>query len=85
MGVLRTEGDGLIETGTNTDGSTFLEVWTPLPGSDGQDGSWCVGDARSVQSQFVRVGRHIVHVDATGAGAHFVMPGPSEPSGAPGR
>ncbi|WP_434587595.1 hypothetical protein [Streptomyces sp. A5-4] len=102
VGVLRAEGEGLIETGTNTDGSTFLEVWTPLPGSDGQDGSWCAGEApparsrsvqappvqarsvrsqsvrsQSVRSQSVRVGRHIVHVDSTGAGAHYVLPGPS--------
>ncbi|THA58345.1 hypothetical protein [Streptomyces sp. A1136] len=26
VGALRAEGDGLVETGTNTDGSTFLEV-----------------------------------------------------------
>ncbi|HET6859192.1 MAG TPA: hypothetical protein VFH94_19160 [Streptomyces sp.] len=79
VGSLRAEGDGLVETGTNADGSTFLEVWTPLPGGDGQDGSWRVGDA-----QCVRVGRHLVHVDAVGAGAHFVLPGPSDDVGPSG-
>ncbi|MER5733244.1 hypothetical protein ABT084_33770 [Streptomyces sp. NPDC002138] len=68
VGALRPEGDGLIETGTNEDGSTFLEVWTPLPGADGPDGCWTTGGTRTL-----RVGGHLVHVDAAGHGVHVVL------------
>ncbi|MEV6651606.1 hypothetical protein [Streptomyces sp. NPDC051219] len=68
VGTLRSDGDNLVETGTNADGSTFLEVWMPLPDSDGPLGFWRVGD-----TQTVRVGRHVVHVDGTD-GRHFVLP-----------
>ncbi|MFJ5552902.1 hypothetical protein [Streptomyces sp. NPDC093225] len=60
-GALRWEGPNLVEWGTNTDGSTFLEVWTPLPAADGETGSWS-GTGYHV----VRVGRHVVHVDSGG-------------------
>ncbi|MFI5827814.1 hypothetical protein ACIA6C_11185 [Streptomyces sp. NPDC051578] len=70
IGTLRPDGSGLVETGTNTDGSTFLEVWTPLGGDRGPEGSWRAGGA-----QIVRVGRHVVHVDAAGTGAYFELPG----------
>ncbi|MCX4694872.1 hypothetical protein [Streptomyces sp. NBC_01408] len=84
VGTLRREGADLIETGENPDGSTFMEVWTPLDGTDcaggtgaGGDGtgdavpegSWHVGG-----TQTVRVGRHVVHVDSAANGAHFVLP-----------
>ncbi|MFI8280408.1 hypothetical protein ACIGBH_36965 [Streptomyces sp. NPDC085929] len=58
-GTFRWEGAHLIEWGTNTDGSTFLEVWIPLPADDGDAGSWA-GTGYHV----VRVGRHLVHVDS---------------------
>lgn len=63
QGVLRRDGGNLVETGTNPDGSTFREVWTPLPDSAGPAGSWRAGDC-----QVVRVGVHIVHVDGAGGG-----------------
>ncbi|MFE3761002.1 hypothetical protein ACFXPI_04450 [Streptomyces sp. NPDC059104] len=69
IGSLRSEGTGMIETGTNLDGSTFLEVWTPLPDSDGPAGSWTAAG-----TQTVRVGRHVVHVDAAARGTHFTLP-----------
>ncbi|MFI6144503.1 hypothetical protein [Streptomyces sp. NPDC051109] len=59
VGAFRWEGDHLVEWGTNTDGSTFLEVWDPLPGAEGAAGSWS-GPGHHV----VRVGRHVVHVDS---------------------
>ncbi|MFE7096399.1 hypothetical protein [Streptomyces erythrochromogenes] len=58
-GTLRWDGANLIERGTNPDGSTFLEVWTPLPDADGSAGSWS-----GPGHQVVRVGRHVVHVDS---------------------
>ncbi|WP_412079065.1 hypothetical protein ACLF6K_37610 [Streptomyces xanthophaeus] len=81
VGTLRREGADLIETGENPDGSTFMEVWTPLDGTDDDsaadggtgegapEGSWRAGG-----TQTVRVGRHVVHVDSAGNGAHFVLP-----------
>lgn len=83
VGTLRREGAGLVETGVNLDGSTFLEVWIPLGdgtdedggaagtvgGTRGDDGSWRVGD-----TQTVRVGAHVVHVDGAGVGTHFLLP-----------
>ncbi|MFJ7203586.1 hypothetical protein ACIQWR_08630 [Streptomyces sp. NPDC098789] len=69
VGALRADGAGMVETGTNPDGSTFLEVWTPLPGADGPEGCWTTGGTMTV-----RVGPHVVHVDATGRGAHAVLP-----------
>ncbi|MBT2453372.1 hypothetical protein [Streptomyces sp. ISL-86] len=69
VGTLRSEGTRMIETGTNLDGSTFMEVWTPLSAGDGPDGSWSVAG-----TQTVRVGSHVVHVDAAG-GAHFDLTG----------
>ncbi|WP_411102635.1 hypothetical protein [Streptomyces sp. cmx-4-9] len=77
VGMLRREGTGLVETGENPDGSTFLEVWTPLEEAGGHapEGSWSAAG-----SQTVRVGRHVVHVDGAGNGAHFVLPaGPDGP------
>ncbi|MGW6708963.1 hypothetical protein ACWGDE_29300 [Streptomyces sp. NPDC054956] len=68
VGTLRADGSRMIETGTNLDGGTFLEVWTPLPGSGGPDGSWTAAG-----TQTVRVGSHVVHVDAEGRGTHFVL------------
>ncbi len=68
VGTLRRDGDHLVETGVNPDGSTFLEVWTPLPGAAGSCGSWRVG-----RLQVVRVGRHVVCVDDTG-GRHLTLP-----------
>lgn len=68
VGTLRRDGDRLIETGTNPDGSTFREVWTPLVDSEEECGSWRVGEA-----QIVRVGTHVVHVDADGGG-YFELP-----------
>ncbi|MFI5669915.1 hypothetical protein [Streptomyces sp. NPDC051704] len=58
-GTFRWEGANLVERGTNTDGSTFLEVWTPLPADDGDAGSWA-----GAGYHVVRVGRHLVHVDS---------------------
>ena len=52
----------------NPDGSTFREVWTPLPDSEGACGSWRAGTA-----QIVRVGRHVVHVDDD-CGSYFELP-----------
>ncbi|MFJ9075179.1 hypothetical protein ACIRO3_07970 [Streptomyces sp. NPDC102278] len=79
VGTLRREGAGLVETGTNLDGSTFLEVWIPLGGGSGEgageasearvDGSWCAGGTRTV-----RVGPHVAHVDGAGVGAYFLLP-----------
>lgn len=57
--AFRWEGAHLVERGTNPDGSTFLEIWTPLPGADGATGSWSGPD-----HHVVRVGRHVVHVDS---------------------
>ncbi|WP_142212452.1 hypothetical protein [Streptomyces sp. SLBN-118] len=68
VGTLRRSGEDMIETGVNTDGSTFREVWTPLPDSEGACGSWRVGTA-----QIVRVGRYVVHVDE-GRGSCFELP-----------
>ncbi|MFI8103854.1 hypothetical protein [Streptomyces sp. NPDC086023] len=58
-GSFRWEGTDLVEWGANPDGSTFLEVWTPLPGAEGDSGSWTGRD-----HHVVRVGRHVVHVDS---------------------
>ncbi|WP_030761538.1 hypothetical protein [Streptomyces sp. NRRL F-2664] len=58
-GTLTRDGANLVERGTNPDGSTFLEIWTPLPDAEGPTGSW-TGPGHHV----VRVGRHVVHVDA---------------------
>ncbi|WP_405527251.1 hypothetical protein OG592_06120 [Streptomyces avidinii] len=58
-GTFRWDGANLVEQGTNPDGSTFLEVWTPLPADDGACGSWSGPD-----HHVVRVGRHVVHVDS---------------------
>ncbi|MEZ0064810.1 hypothetical protein ABIA32_000798 [Streptacidiphilus sp. MAP12-20] len=58
VGTLRRDGENLIESGVNPDGSTFLEVWTPLPDDGGEGGSWSLAGC-----QVVRVGRHVVHVD----------------------
>ncbi|MEU7607297.1 hypothetical protein, partial [Streptomyces sp. NPDC041003] len=55
----RWEGANLVERGTNPDGSTFLEIWTPLPGAAGATGSWSGPD-----HHVVRVGWHVVHVDS---------------------
>ncbi|WP_285541875.1 hypothetical protein [Streptomyces lavendulae] len=49
IGTLRSEGTRMIETGTNLDGSTFLEVWTPLPDSDGPAGSWTAAGTHTVR------------------------------------
>ncbi|MFJ3202661.1 hypothetical protein [Streptomyces sp. NPDC086989] len=66
-GTFRREGADLIEWGTNTDGSTFLEVWTPLPAADGDTGSWAGPHAGARAGyRVVRVGRHVVHVDSDG-------------------
>ncbi|MCC0093778.1 hypothetical protein K7B10_03030 [Streptomyces flavotricini] len=58
-GTFRWQGANLVERGTNTDGSTFLEIWTPLPAGDGDTGSWA-----GAGYHVVRVGRHLVHVDS---------------------
>ncbi|MFJ7154328.1 hypothetical protein ACIQUQ_05265 [Streptomyces sp. NPDC101118] len=58
-GSFRWEGTDLVEWGTNPDGSTFLEVWTPLPDAEGDSGSWTGPD-----HHVVRVGAHVVHVDS---------------------
>ncbi|WP_328302476.1 hypothetical protein OG389_33010 [Streptomyces sp. NBC_00435] len=80
VGVLRPEGDHMVETGTNLDGSTFLEVWTPLPDSAGPVGSWTAAG-----TQTVRVGGHVVHVDAAGHGTHHLLAtGDDRPPGHPG-
>ncbi|MET9701008.1 hypothetical protein ABZY31_29410 [Streptomyces sp. NPDC006529] len=68
VGALRPDGAGMVETGTNADGSTFLEVWTPLPGAKGPEGCWTAGGTMTV-----RVGGHVVHVDATGDGVYAVL------------
>lgn len=68
VGTLRAEGNRMIETGTNLDGSTLMEIWTPLPDSEGPDGSWTAEG-----TQTVRVGDHVVHVDTAGRGAHFIL------------
>jgi hypothetical protein len=57
VGVLVPDGDGLIETGAG-----YVEVWRPLPGPAEPVGVWDVGGAR-----IVRVGQHVVYVDAAGA------------------
>lgn len=72
VGTLQQDGDRLIETGTNQDGSTFREVWTPLVDSDEECGSWRVDEA-----QTVRVGTHVVHVDPSG-GHYFELPPDAE-------
>lgn len=81
VGVLRPDGIRLIETGSNLDGSTFLEVWSPLPYAQGPTGCWFAAG-----SQTVRVGSHVVHVDAAGHGTHHVLlrtdPVPSGPRAA---
>ncbi|MFF3020486.1 hypothetical protein [Streptomyces sp. NPDC057939] len=64
-GTLRWEGANLVERGTNPDGSTFLEVWTPLADAEGVTGSWAGAD-----HHVVRVGRHVVHVDSGAAGTY---------------
>ncbi|MFE5805546.1 hypothetical protein [Streptomyces sp. NPDC056491] len=66
-GTFRWDGANLVERGTNPDGSTFLEIWTPLPDADadGACGSWSGPD-----HHVVRVGRHVVHVDSR-AGAYW--------------
>lgn len=69
LGTLQRSGEDMIETGVNADGSTFREVWRPLPDSEGACGSWRVGAA-----QIVRVGRYVVHVDE-GRGSLFELPG----------
>lgn len=69
VGTLRAEGTLMIETGTNLDGSTFMEIWTPLPHVEGPEGSWTTAGA-----QTVRVGSHVVHVDAAGRGTHLLLP-----------
>nr|WSX48395.1 hypothetical protein OG409_05140 [Streptomyces sp. NBC_00974] len=72
IGTLRfvgTDGADMIETGVNLDGSTFLEVWRPLSGGEGPAGSWT-----AEETQTVRVGSHVVHVDAAGHGTHHVLP-----------
>ncbi|MCX4539355.1 hypothetical protein [Streptomyces sp. NBC_01565] len=71
VGSLRPDGAHMIETGTNTDGSTFTEVWTPLDGVTGPEGSWTVAG-----TQTVRVGSHVVHVTAAGEGSHHVLTDP---------
>ncbi|WP_330328754.1 hypothetical protein OHS33_02690 [Streptomyces sp. NBC_00536] len=68
VGALRADGSRMIETGTNADGSTFLEVWTPLPGADGPEGCWTAEGTMTV-----RVGAHVVHVGAAGDGVHVVL------------
>lgn len=64
----RASGGDMTESGTNPDGSTFHEVWTPLPGSEGPCAAW-----RSGPVQVVRVGRYVVHVDERG-GSFFALP-----------
>ncbi|WP_329389601.1 hypothetical protein OG625_36695 [Streptomyces sp. NBC_01351] len=61
-GTFRWEGANLVERGTNPDGSTFLEIWTPLPGAEGADGA--TGSWSGPDHHVVRVGRHVVHVDS---------------------
>ncbi|MFI5859973.1 hypothetical protein [Streptomyces sp. NPDC051546] len=73
VGILRPDGECLIETGTNLDGSTFREVWSPLPAAQGPAGCWLAAG-----TQTVRVGRHVVHVDAAGHGTYHVLP-PDQP------
>jgi len=68
VGRLAAAGDHLVETGTNPDGSTFFEVWRPLPDGGCAGGVWL-----SAGAQIVRVGRHVVHVDGTG-GAYWSLP-----------
>ncbi|MEV7616502.1 hypothetical protein [Streptomyces sp. NPDC089799] len=64
-GTFRREGTDLIEWGTNTDGSTFLEVWTPLPVNDVEaHGDVDTGSWSAPGYHVVRVGRHLVHVDS---------------------
>ncbi|MFG2869590.1 hypothetical protein [Streptomyces sp. NPDC048338] len=58
-GMLTWKGADLVERGTNTDGSTFLEIWKPLPVDDTESGSWAGPDYH-----VVRVGTHLVHVDS---------------------
>ena len=60
-GVLTERSGGLLETG---DG--YAEQWDHLP--HGPVGAWSVPGER-----VVRVGQHVVHVDATG-GRHLVLP-----------
>ena len=63
VGTLCMDGERMIETGANTDGSTFLEVWQALQDGGGQCGVWrCAGTLT------VRVDEHVVHVDGAGAG-----------------
>ncbi|TXS22197.1 hypothetical protein EAO71_25835 [Streptomyces sp. ms191] len=59
IGTFTPEGADLVERGTNTDGSTFLEIWKPLPVDDLESGSWPGPDYH-----VVRVGGHLVHVDS---------------------
>jgi hypothetical protein len=68
VGHLAASGDDIVETGTNTDGSTFLEIWRPLPDGGGDCGAWL-----SAGAQTVRVGSHVVHVDGTG-GEYRTLP-----------
>ncbi|MCX5402950.1 hypothetical protein OHA37_03500 [Streptomyces sp. NBC_00335] len=68
VGVLRPDGVRLIETGSNSDGSTFMEVWSPLPYAQGPTGCWFAAG-----TQTVRVGNHVVHVDGAGQGSHHVL------------
>ncbi|MFG2298268.1 hypothetical protein [Streptomyces sp. NPDC048603] len=69
-GTFRREGPNLVEWGTNTDGSTFLEVWTPLPldedgdGDDDCDRDRDSGSWSATGYHVVRVCRHLVHVDS---------------------
>ncbi|MGE7439667.1 MULTISPECIES: hypothetical protein [Kitasatospora] len=67
LGALRWDGENLVESGSNPDGSTFLEIWTPLRGCEGEAGSW-----RAEGCQVVRVGRHVIHVDGE-AGTYLVV------------
>ena len=59
-GVLTERDGGLLETG---DG--YAELWDVL--GEGPSGAWAVDGVR-----VVRVGEHVVHVDASG-GAHLVL------------
>ncbi|MEV8535469.1 hypothetical protein [Streptomyces sp. NPDC051211] len=67
VGSLRRDGENLVESGANPDGTTFVEIWTPLPDGLGQTGSWTAAGC-----QVVRVGPHLVYVDA-GTSAYLRM------------
>lgn len=69
-GTLRPDGENLTESGTNSDGSTFREIWGPLPDGGGPCGAWRAGPV-----QVVRVGAHVVHVDGAG-GTYLLLPSP---------